>query len=101
MVPSWMTAVKAAPGSSQPRKAGTIRRCAVLETGRNSVRPWTTPSTIAWMASTAAQGSETNRRLRHLDTASVDEELRLNRSLAAAGHGSRRGVESLVGAGRV
>ena len=47
IVPSWITAVNAAPGSSQPMKAGTIRRCAVLETGRNSVRPWTIPRTMA------------------------------------------------------
>jgi pseudouridine synthase len=31
----------------------------------------------------------------------VEEELRLNRYLAASGHGSRRGVETLVTAGRV
>ncbi len=53
-VPSWVTAVNAAPGSSQPRKAGTIRRCPVLETGRNSVRPWTMPRTMAWKASMRA-----------------------------------------------
>ena len=53
IVPSWMTAVKAAPGSSQPAKAGTIRRCAVLEIGRNSVSPWTIPRTIASSALTA------------------------------------------------
>ena len=47
MVPSWVTAVKAAPGSSQPAKAVTIRRWAVLEIGRNSVRPCTIPRTIA------------------------------------------------------
>src|SRR3712207_5017523 len=47
MVPSWVTAVKAAPGSSQPRKAGTIRRWPVLEIGRNSVSPCTIPRTIA------------------------------------------------------
>ena len=34
IVPSWVTAVNAAPGSSQPRKAGTIRRCPVLEIGQ-------------------------------------------------------------------
>src|SRR5436190_19262786 len=50
IVPSWMTAVNAAPGSSQPRNAGTIRRWAVLETGRNSVSPCTMPSTMAWRA---------------------------------------------------
>ena len=54
IVPSWVTAVKAAPGSSQPRNAGTIRRCPVLEIGRNSVSPWTMPRTMAWKASTAA-----------------------------------------------
>src|SRR4051812_9804017 len=48
MVPSWTTAVNAAPGSSRPRKAGTIRRWAVLEIGRNSVSPWTMPRMIAW-----------------------------------------------------
>ena len=30
-----------------------MRRCAVEETGRNSVRPWTTPSTIANQIDTA------------------------------------------------
>ena len=54
IVPSCVTAVNAAPGSSQPRNAGTIRRCAVLEIGRNSVSPWTMPRTMAWKASTAA-----------------------------------------------
>ena len=47
IVPSWTTAVNAAPGSSQPKNAGTMRRCAVLETGRNSVSPWTIPRTMA------------------------------------------------------
>ena len=47
IVPSWMTAVKSAPGSSQPTKAGTMRRWAVLETGRNSVSPWTIPRMMA------------------------------------------------------
>src|SRR4051794_19462218 len=50
IVPSCTTAVKAAPGSSQPRTAGTMRRCALLEIGRNSVRPWTIPRTMAWSA---------------------------------------------------
>ena len=53
MVPSWVTAVKAAPGSSQPRKAGTMRRWPVLEIGRNSVTPCTIPRTIAWRIDTA------------------------------------------------
>src|SRR3954449_9412938 len=47
VVPSWTTAVNAAPGSSQPANAGTMRRWPVLEIGRNSVRPWTMPRTIA------------------------------------------------------
>src|SRR3954465_9786587 len=47
VVPSCTTAVNAEPGSSQPAKAGTIRRWAVLEIGRNSVSPWTMPRTMA------------------------------------------------------
>jgi hypothetical protein len=54
IVPSCVTAVNAAPGSSQPTNAGTMRRCAVLDTGRYSVSPCTTPRTMAWNASTAA-----------------------------------------------
>jgi len=42
-VPICTTAVYAAPGSSQPSSCGTIARCALLEMGRNSVRPWTMP----------------------------------------------------------
>ena len=45
-VPSWVTAVNAAPGSSQPSSAGTIRWWALDEIGRNSVRPWTMPRTM-------------------------------------------------------
>jgi hypothetical protein len=55
IVPSWVTAVNAAPGSSQPRKAGTMRRCPVLEMGRNSVSPCTIPRTIASISDTAAE----------------------------------------------
>src|SRR3954453_9432363 len=47
VVPSWITAVNAEPGSSQPTNAGTMRRCPVLEIGRNSVSPCTMPRTIA------------------------------------------------------
>ena len=47
MVPSWIIAVNAAPGSSQPANAGTMRRWPVLEIGRNSVSPCTIPRTIA------------------------------------------------------
>ena len=41
-----VTAVNAAPGSSQPTNAGTMRRWPVLEIGRNSVSPWTMPRTM-------------------------------------------------------
>src|SRR5829696_9426878 len=46
-VPIWMTAVNSAPGSPQPNSSGKIRRWALLEIGRNSVRPWITPRTTA------------------------------------------------------
>src|SRR6476661_3595018 len=46
-VPIWITAVNAAPGSPQPNSSGKIRRCALLEIGRNSVSPWMTPRTTA------------------------------------------------------
>src|SRR5258708_7710134 len=45
---NWITAVKAVPGSVQPRKAETMRRCAALLIGRNSVKPWMRPNTAAW-----------------------------------------------------
>ena len=47
IVPSCVTAVNAAPGSSQPRNAGTIRTWPVEETGSSSVAPCTMPRTIA------------------------------------------------------
>src|SRR3954447_6556518 len=56
IVPSWTTAVKAAPGSGQPRKAGTMRRWAVLEIGRNSVSPCTIPSTMVSSALMVGSG---------------------------------------------
>ncbi len=46
-VPICVTAVKAAPGSSQPNSWDRISRCALDEIGRNSVRPWTMPRTMA------------------------------------------------------
>ena len=55
IVPSWVTAVNAAPGSSQPANAGTMRRCAVLETGRNSVSPCVIPRTMASRTDNAAE----------------------------------------------
>src|SRR5690625_2760600 len=46
-VPIWLTAVKAAPGSGQLKKAANTRRWALEETGRNSVSPWMRPRTTA------------------------------------------------------
>jgi hypothetical protein len=46
-VPSWVTAVNAAPGSGQPSNAGTTRRCALGDTGMNSVSPCTSPRRVA------------------------------------------------------
>src|ERR1700722_20593161 len=45
---NWITAVKAVPGSVQPSNAETMRRCAALLIGRNSVNPWMRPNTAAW-----------------------------------------------------
>ena len=45
LLPIWVIAVKAAPGSSQPEKAAVSRRCALEDTGRNSVSPRTSPRT--------------------------------------------------------
>src|SRR6266404_9035627 len=45
---NWITAVKAVPGSVQPRRAEIMRRCAALLIGRNSVKPWMRPNTAAW-----------------------------------------------------
>ncbi len=53
-VPIWITAVNAAPGSPHPNSSGKIRRCALLEIGRNSVRPWMMPSTTALRRSVTA-----------------------------------------------
>ena len=39
------TAVTATPGSPQPNRTGTTLRWAVLLIGKNSVSPWTIPST--------------------------------------------------------
>ena len=41
-------AVKVAPGSVAPGKnKPAIRKCALDEMGRNSVKPWMSPKTIA------------------------------------------------------
>src|SRR3984893_4791000 len=46
-VPQCKATSKASPGSSQPNSQGTRMRCALLEMGRNSARPCTTPRTTA------------------------------------------------------
>jgi hypothetical protein len=56
IVPNCVTAVNAAPGSSQPMRAGTMRRCPDDEMGRNSVSPCTRPRTMAWKASMDGAG---------------------------------------------
>src|SRR3954454_5147338 len=50
IAPTWMTAVNAVTASDVDRRPSirsTIVRCPVLDTGRYSVRPSTTPSTAA------------------------------------------------------
>src|SRR5437867_10462131 len=46
--PSWIMIVKTPPGSSKPSNRLAISRCAVEETGRNSVTPCRTPRTAAF-----------------------------------------------------
>ena len=47
-VPIWVMAVNVAPGSVAPGKnKPAIRKCALDEMGRNSVKPWMSPKTIA------------------------------------------------------
>src|SRR4051812_5867103 len=46
-VPSWVTAVNAAPASLPQKNAEVMRRCAEDDTGRNSVSPCTMPRTTA------------------------------------------------------
>src|SRR5438874_475136 len=50
--PSWIIVVKTPPGSSKPSRRLPISRCAVDDTGRNSVTPWMTPR----MAALASDG---------------------------------------------
>src|SRR5688500_14035983 len=58
---------------SQPKNARARMRCAELETGRNSVRPWTTPRSAACMdvgtaiAVRLAAGRKQKHRLRGYD----------------------------------
>src|SRR5580765_3307074 len=54
-VPTWQATSKGRPNcsASQPKKALARIRWAELDTGRNSVSPWTMPSSAAWRSSTA------------------------------------------------
>src|SRR5882672_9262270 len=45
--PSWIITVKTPPGSLKPIRRSPISRCAVDETGRNSVSPCRTPRSAA------------------------------------------------------
>src|SRR5699024_4899885 len=58
-------AVKAAPGSLDPISSPTIRRCADDEIGKNSVRPWTRPRTIASHAFTSGHSTQRPRGVPH------------------------------------
>src|SRR6476660_8361641 len=83
-VPIWMTAVKAAPGSPQPKSSGKIRRCALLEIGRNSVSPWMTPRTTALRRSiTGREPTGAPRAVRAPPVATLTT--MLQRSLGATG----------------
>ena len=50
-VPMWHATSNDSPNlsPSKPKNARARIRCAVLETGRNSVRPWTMPRSAAWI----------------------------------------------------
>ena len=60
MLPSWITAVADTPGSSQPARAGTTFRWAVLLMGKNSVSPCTTPNTTFRQMASKSPGSDTS-----------------------------------------
>src|ERR1039457_6510703 len=47
-VPTCKATSKARECSGHPRSCGTTTKCAELLTGRNSVKPWMTASTITW-----------------------------------------------------
>src|SRR5215831_19931041 len=58
MAPNWISTAKVLPksASSKPKKRCTSSRCPVEETGRNSVRPSTTPRTNALNRSNVMSG---------------------------------------------
>lgn len=64
IAPVWMTAVNPISESfcscvpmGGPSSRSTMSRCAVLDTGRNSVSPSTTPGTMAWPMFTQSPSS--------------------------------------------
>src|SRR5262245_28010271 len=59
MAPNWISTAKVLPksSSSKPKKRCISRRCPVEDTGRNSVRPSTTPRTNALTRSNVISGS--------------------------------------------
>src|SRR5256714_6344558 len=69
IAPTWITAVNpVTDGSSTLRSSSfsVIVRCPFEDTGRNSVRPSTTPSTTAFQTSTSLPYARTLQRLRDL-----------------------------------
>src|ERR671917_1541091 len=62
-VPVWMAASKERPKRSwsMPRKYWLRSRCPELETGRNSVRPCTTPKKAAWRSSSTPRSLAARR----------------------------------------
>ncbi len=70
-VPVWMAASKESPKRpwSMPRKYWLRRRCPELETGRNSVKPCTTPKKMASRSSStpATLGSRRRGRICQVD----------------------------------
>ena len=63
-VPTWQATSNARPNwsDSHPKTSRARRRCAELETGRNSVSPWMTPRSAAWR--TVTRGCDRSGRLR-------------------------------------
>src|SRR3954462_4380802 len=57
--------------SFQPNSHGASRRCPLEEIGKNSVRPWTMPKTMAWRIGTdSSPDGRAHRRVRRVGPAS-------------------------------
>src|SRR5690242_3763046 len=84
-VPTWHATSNERPNlsPSKPKKARARMRCAELETGRNSVRPWTTPRITAWARLGMNQLSRRKARARALTVERL-RGARLSRRLALA-----------------